>query len=258
MMRRLERKAARLCSLLLALALVLSMMPTAALAAVTLTGDGTSESPYQIGTAAELEKFRDIVNGANGETQNKSACAVLTADIDLNNEAWTPIGGPYDAAYTGTFDGKGYTISGLKVDISTTAQVFAGLFGYVGFNQSGTVQNVHVSGSVSAESTTSGASVGGVVGCLFQGTVQNCAYTGAVSAQGKSSNAVHAGGVVGRNSGTVDGCLHSGNVSATADGTSATAGGVVGFNSLGFNSSGTLKRCAHVGGAVEATGTGNA
>ena len=56
-----------------------------------MTGSGTESDPYQIGTADQLKLFRDIVNGAGGQTQNRGAYAVLTADIDLNNEPWTPV-----------------------------------------------------------------------------------------------------------------------------------------------------------------------
>ena len=49
-----------------------------------MTGSGTETDPYQISTADQLKLFRDIVNGAGGQTQNRGAYAVLTADIDLN------------------------------------------------------------------------------------------------------------------------------------------------------------------------------
>lgn len=55
-------------------------------------GSGTEQDPYRISNAEELQAFRDIVNGENGQTQNTAACAVLTADIDLENQLWTPIG----------------------------------------------------------------------------------------------------------------------------------------------------------------------
>ena len=50
------------------------------------SGTGTASDPYLIGTKAELKKFRDIVNGLNEEPQNTAACAILTSDIDLENE----------------------------------------------------------------------------------------------------------------------------------------------------------------------------
>lgn len=72
------------------------------------TGSGTENDPYQISTAEGLKWFRDKVNNAKTPDETK-ICAVLTADIDLNNEEWTPIGPSESSAYTGTFDGQGHT-----------------------------------------------------------------------------------------------------------------------------------------------------
>ena len=108
-----------------------------------MTGSGTESDPYQIGTAEQLKRFRDIVNGSNGQTQNRGACAELTADVDLENDAWTPIGPDEGSSYTGTFDGKGYTIKNLNVSGSGNI----GLFGYV---SGGTIRNLTVAGSVTA------------------------------------------------------------------------------------------------------------
>ena len=49
------------------------------------TGSGTENDPYQISTAEALKWFRDKVNNAKTPDETK-ICAVLTADIDLNNE----------------------------------------------------------------------------------------------------------------------------------------------------------------------------
>ena len=107
-------------------------------------GTGTADDPYQIATADDLLEFADKVNNQD----QTSAWAELTADIDLSEicseeegDSWTPIGNE-DHLYTGTFDGNGKTISGLNINND-----YRGLFGYVG--NTGTVQNLSVSGSVS-------------------------------------------------------------------------------------------------------------
>ncbi len=56
-----------------------------------MTGSGTKNDPYQISTADQLKLFRDKVNSSKTSDETK-ICVVLTADIDLKNEAWTPIG----------------------------------------------------------------------------------------------------------------------------------------------------------------------
>ena len=85
--------------------------------AVTLTVSATPEQingVYQIKTANNLFWFAALVNGTltDGTAQNAAACAVLTTNIDLTGEAWTPIGSKSNP-YTGTFDGAGFTISGM-------------------------------------------------------------------------------------------------------------------------------------------------
>ena len=131
-----------------------------------------AEGIYEISTAEQLAGLAKLVNGGN----NFSGKTIkLTADIDLNNQAWTPIGnGDNSFAFSGTFDGDGYTISGLNVP-DTNAP---GLFGYI----FGTVQNLIVKGSVTVgENADDGCGEGGGVVCDNNGTVQNCGFYGSVN-----------------------------------------------------------------------------
>ena len=75
----------RLLSLALAFVLAFSLLPTAAFAAEEpkLQGSGTEADPYLIGTAAELEWFRDLVNRSNDTDNHRDACAKLTENITL-------------------------------------------------------------------------------------------------------------------------------------------------------------------------------
>ena len=84
--------------------------------AVTKSGEAT-----QLMT---LEAFRDSVN--NG-TNYAGYTVKLLDDINLNNVEWAPIGNSSNA-FSGVFDGQGYTISNLKVN---SASGYAGLFGNV-------------------------------------------------------------------------------------------------------------------------------
>lgn len=63
-------------------------MPKMAWAEITPkqpSGEGTAESPYQIGTAAELYWFAALVNGTLTDiARNTSAYAVLVSDITVN------------------------------------------------------------------------------------------------------------------------------------------------------------------------------
>ena len=131
----------------MALALIFALSSyaaTTASAEVTLSGGGTAADPYLIGTKAELEEFRDIVNGANGQTRNLAACAELTADIDLGgsaSDAWTPIA--YNSTYKGSFNGNGHTVSGVYVNMPTNYGI-----GFISKIQDAVVKNLTIKGSI--------------------------------------------------------------------------------------------------------------
>ena len=151
-----------------------------------LEGDGSVGNPYRIGTDAQLEKFRDIVNGLNGEEKNKSANAVLTADIDLAGESWMPI-----SDFAGSFDGAGHVLSGLNV----SGGQYAGLFGTI---NEGSVHQLGVQGSVSAEGAqNNGAYAGGIVGYSPSGNIDKCWFNGTVSASCSENGSAYVGGIVG-------------------------------------------------------------
>ena len=171
-----------------------------------ITGSGTETDPYQIGTAEGLKWFRDKVNNAKAKEETK-ICAVLTANIDLENEAWTPIGigkdtRNQDLPYSGTFDGNGHTISGLNVNYRDKN---GGLFCYV---KSATIKNLTVAGSVTHSSGNGGA-YGGIVGCADSSTIENCTNRCTVTGNW------YAGGIVGWSvDSDIIGCANFGNISS--------------------------------------------
>ena len=200
-----------------------------------MTGSGTETDPYQISTADQLKLFRDIVNGTGDQAQNRGAYAVLTANIDLNNEPWTPIGNYTEGNqiyYEGTFDGGGHTISGLNV---TGKFRCASLFGAV---KGGTIKNLTVAGNVSHNYSSTGLDchVGGIVGsALDAATIENCSNNCSVT--GGSGDFI--GGIAGSNinNARIIDCYNVG----TITGTIMETGGVTGFNM------GTISNCYNVG-----------
>ena len=205
-----------------------------------MTGSGTKNDPYQISTAEQLKLFRDIVNGAGGQTQNRGAYAVLTANIDLNNEPWTPIGNYTEGNqiyYEGTFDGGGHTISGLNV---TGEFVYAGLFGTV---KDGTIKSLTVAGKVSP--SNSQCIVGGIVGYASNAVIKNCSNHCSVT--GRNTSII--GGIAGFNSsGAIIDCYNVGTISGINY--AEAIGGIVGSNS------GTISNCYNVGTVSNDTSVG--
>ena len=205
-----------------------------------------------------------MVRFQRGGEKKLSANAILTKNITVNEGVldankdlvsgkdfipWTPIG-TSDVPYTGTFDGKGYTISGLYFNNPTS--YYVGLFGCIGangkisnvgvldsyfqfralgggvcgMNKNGELQNCSNSSTVICNMQDG---TGGVCGFNSKGTVRDCKNTGSV--RGKAT----LGGVCGVNSyGTITNCFNEGTVSVTV--TSGNVGGV-----CGNNYSGTIK-----------------
>lgn len=202
-----------------------------------ITGNGTETDPYQISTADGLKWFRDKVNSAKTSEETK-ICAVLTANIDLENEAWTPIGigedtRNQDLPYSGTFDGNGHTISGLNVNYGDKN---GGLFCYV---KSATIKNLTVAGSVT-HSSGNGVDYGGIVGYADSSTIENC--TNRCNVTGNW----YAGGIVGLSADSdIIGCANFGNISSPF-----RSGGICGkitgqVNAYGIDA--TIRDCYNVG-----------
>ena len=211
---------------------------------VYMDGLGTAVSPYQISTADQLKLFRDIVNGTDVQTPNRGACAVLTADIDLNNEPWTPIGPDRDSAYTGTFDGQGHTVKNLSVTVNVQPGL-AGLFGCV---KDGTIRKLTVAGSVSC--TANQGWCGGIAGYAMDETIENCASLCTVSCTGIDARVGGIVGLVDYNSRTliIRDCYNIGKITGRSDNGSGDAGGI-----CGFYMGGKISNCYNVG---EITGSG--
>ena len=212
-----------------------------------MTGSGTESDPYQIGTADQLKRFRDIVNGSNGQTQNRGACAVLMNDIVLNDgtfdangtytpgssgtnpEEWTPIGkytnDSNKTPYTGTFDGKHYAIKGLYV--VNLPDLVVGLFGCL---EGAAVRNLTVDGYVQGCHVVSG-----IAGdASANSTIENCRNNCRVVSEfvtGRSSSYLYVGGIVGlAKDTTIVGCVNTGVVEARGsynDSRASKAAGIV-------------------------------
>ena len=111
---------------------------------------------YEIDNAGKLFWFAQQVNVKG----NREIKGVLTANIDLENKPWTPIGatGEENNNFRGVFDGQNYTIRGLYVEGSENG---VGFFGEV---RTGTVKNFRIYGNVVVNTEVD--YVGGVIGSI--------------------------------------------------------------------------------------------
>ena len=217
-----------------------SMMWAQSITPTRPKGDGKTK-PYQIGNRAELYWFAGLVNGTlENVDRDKSANAILTANIIVNTGVldavnkgkvsesdfieWEPIGTGFWNAYTGTFDGQGYTISGLYFNNPTS--YYVGLFGCIGAN--GKISNVGV-----LDSYFQFCALGGGVCGNNYGELQNCSNSSTVICKTQDGT----GGVCGKNHGTVRDCKNTGSVRGIAP-----LGGV-----CGVNISGIIENCFNEG-----------
>ena len=133
--------------------------------------DSNSDGYYEIGNAGQLFSFAAQVNSGSNHIN-----AVLTADIDLENRRWTPIGIYSDAydypryKYTGTFDGQNHLVKNLNVHVTNGSE---GGFFSRGFRA--TVRNFGVINATVLNDMYNGESVrtGILAGEFDQCTIEN-------------------------------------------------------------------------------------
>ena len=185
----------RIGSLLLILALCITLLPTAALAAdgawdgsiatAFAGGSGTENDPYQIDGGAQLAYLASEVN--KGQPYENSYF-VLTADIDLANHDWTPIGNSFSDAlfggtdyslFAGNLNGKGHTIFNISIGTENApleSDIF-GLFGATG----GKISNLNLdSVAICGIAKNVSGYVIGLAGALAgsaSGPIENCHVT---------------------------------------------------------------------------------
>ena len=163
--------------------------------------------------------YLTLAKNCKTDTWSKNKTVTLANDIDLSKADFVPI-----ATFAGTFDGNGYTISGIKITKKGSA---TGLFRYI---QSGaTVKNLNVSGNITPDGTQK--NIGGIAG-YNEGTILNCTFSGSIKAK------TNVGGIAGyvAETGVIKDCTFNGSVIATS-----YTGGIAGQNF------GTIENCENSG-----------
>lgn len=220
-------------------------------------GTGTQEDPFLIEDVLALQAMGDDL----------AAHYALANAIDARGTSeWNegagfiPVGSESDP-FTGSFDGRGHSITGLSIQRSSSK--FIGLFGYV---LDADVKNVNLFNV----NITGYTFTGPLVGNFYSGTLDNCTASGTVRGtdysgaglvgwnSGSISNSSsrcdvsgyqYTGGLVGTNGGNIFNCYATGEVTAS----SVYVGGLVGSN-LGSLSacyaSGDVSGDRRVGGLV--------
>ena len=244
---------------------------TLGLGLLVLQGGSVQAADIPISTCAELQGI--ISNDLAGDyyLTNDIDCTGFGLDSSGNGEGFMPIGDA-DAPFTGTFDGKGFTISNVSID--RPAMNYVGLFGWAGerdgsagadisnvtltnFNITGyavvgslfgqlyysNVENVRSDGNVNGTTC-----IGGLGGSSRYSSVTHAASSGSVQGdQSGSYSLIFYGGLLGGNERSDLSCSSS-DANVTGN---YRVGGLVGHNSGTITSSfatGTVEGFYRVGG----------
>lgn len=182
-------------------------------------GDGTQGNPFQIETAAQLAYFAKTVN--EGEAYLHKYI-VLTADIDLANKEWTPIGN-YSNPFKGNFNGDNHTVTGMQISGELDR---VGLFGEcTKHNVNSAIKNITVKDSVICGINF----VGAIVGYAEEINIENCRSIGN-TINGKTDVGGICGKIGGYSVGKVSQCYNSSKVTGRG-----RVGGIAGMGGIAEN-----------------------
>ncbi|MDO4866011.1 MAG: glycosyltransferase 87 family protein [Clostridia bacterium] len=203
----------RICALLLlSLLLLYAGFPAFAQEEALFSGAGTAKEPYLIQSQEDLIELREAVNGGTGFP---GVYFLQTADLNLEDVAWEPIGIAYGGSYfSGVYDGGGHVIQGLHMEGVDDAGFFgmlggtvinlglenceidsdnrAGIITCYSAGKSAKIINCYATGVVEALTAgglTNGFADGQILNCWFEGELYGVAVGGFFVAE--AANVVH-------------------------------------------------------------------
>ena len=256
---KIKKKGKQLFAVLLSIAMIITTMPLGVVTASAITtefagGSGTEADPYLVETKEHLNNVRNDLDAHYkmiADIEFSAADFAVGGDFYNNGTGWKPIGsGTTNKSFTGVFDGNGYSVKNIIINIQSEQTVFAGLFntnsgtiknlgiedGHIsikygsagavsGRNNNGIVENCFNTCDIKIENETGSTSLGGIVGVVNSGTVKNCYNTGYIYSTDS------AGGIAGTNSGLIQDCFNTGYIRAiNGDDSYSYAGGISGTN----------------------------
>ena len=216
----------RVVALLIVMCLLTVNAPITGFALET---DGEVSIPVR--TIEELYNIRDDLT-AKYVLMNDIDLTSATAkggDWDFEGRGWNPIGSDdiyaADKTFSGTFDGNGHSITGMRIDTNGSRpqgskMINAGLFS----NVSGEVKNLNLIDSTVSAYSSNGTCVG-ILAARNSGKISNCTVSGNSTAESPYGGYSYAGGMIGINTGIIQNCGSSVNVNVKGM-TYSYAGGI--------------------------------
>ncbi len=217
MTKQLSKEWRGLLALLLAVAIMFTVMPMNAIAETAASSEGYTE----VRTVQDLYNIRlDLT--ANYILMNDIDLTEATAkggEWDFGGRGWNPIGSNdiyAGGAFSGIFDGNGFSITGMRIYASSlpsgaSSTTYMGLFAKV----TGEIRNLHMK---NVDISYGGYYTGAIAGSN-SGIITRCSVSG-------KCDGSYVGGLIGTNSGEISYCYNTANVVGYY-----AAGGIAGSNS---------------------------
>ena len=238
----------RIASLLLALPLCLTLLPTTALAEDEAASDRTV-----IATVEDLQQFARAVDAGDYDGK-KDAVVELAADLDLTGIEWTPIGstvnadGEVEHCFSGKFYGNGHTVSNLDLSDVYGTTVLCGFFGNI---ENAEISSLTVQGTINVNSEREYTYYGAIAGFAGGCTIFDC--TAGVSFTNNENLVNGTIGLCGWASDTViDYCRNTADILITGDMSSLYVGGIAGY----VDGNSEIRNCVNTGEMELAAPTG--
>ena len=188
-------------------------------------GTGKKGDPWLITSSEDLIALAEFLNSGDAASYDAQSAGIgnchgyyfkQTADIDLTNVAWEPIGYSDERCFSGNYDGGGHIIANAVSTGKTFSDGWggfsatAGLFGWV---SSGSVQNLHVKAAdFEATGINSYSFVGGIAGVCYGASIKNCSVTNSTLESIRDYNNNCAGSIAGYSAGgTFENCAAENN-----------------------------------------------
>ncbi len=190
---------------------------TTAFVAVQPAGGGTSSSdPYHVDSLQNLYWITQNSNSWDSYFVQDTDIDASTSIYWNSGAGFSPIGN--SSTFTGTYDGKGHTITGIFISASSSDEV--GMFASAA---SDTIENLRLVN----EHVVGGSEVGGLVGLCTASLIDSCSTSGSVT----GGSGGYVGGLIGYNdSSSINGCFSADTVN---DPSGQAVGGLAGTSLLG-------------------------
>lgn len=219
----------RLISILLSISFIISLVATAQFTAFAASGSwidyadvswfSSNKTEFTLTAAAQLAGLSKLKNSG---TSFAGKTIKLGGNIDISARYWVSIG-VLPNSFDGTFDGQGFTVSGMTINSGSSVGFFGG--------NKGVVKNLTL-GYISVTSTLAGG-----LAYTNSGVISDCLVSGNVSS---SSIGSRLGGIAAINTGTIENSSFGGSVKVTYTGTgmkggdlNCILGGIAGWSSGG-------------------------